>query len=79
MAVDTHVFRVAARIGLSSNSKTPLETEKQLMKNIPSALISKAHHWLISHGRYVCKARKPLCEECGIIKICKYSKKEIKH
>lgn len=72
MAVDTHVFRVSNRIGLTNNSKTPLETEKELVKNIPSKLLSKAHHWLILHGRYVCIARKPKCEECGIKMYCKY-------
>lgn len=72
MAVDTHVFRVAARIGLSVDSKTPLETEKQLVKYIPEELISKAHHWLILHGRYVCLARSPKCEKCGLTPVCKY-------
>jgi endonuclease-3 len=72
MAVDTHVFRVSNRIGLTNNSKTPLETEKELVKHIPEHLIPKAHHWLILHGRYVCLARKPKCEECGIKKWCKY-------
>lgn len=72
MAVDTHVFRVAARIGLSTRAKTPLETEKQLVKYIPEKHIPDAHHWLILHGRYVCKARKPHCEECGIKHICKF-------
>lgn len=72
MPVDTHVFRVANRIGLTNNSKTPLETEKELVKNIPAKLLSKAHHWLILHGRYVCVARKPKCEECGIRGYCKY-------
>ena len=71
MAVDTHVFRVANRIGLTENSKTPLSTEKELVKNIPEALIAKAHHWLILHGRYVCTARKPKCETCGIAPWCK--------
>lgn len=71
MAVDTHVFRVANRIGLT-NSKTPLETEKQLMKHIPKYLWNIAHHWLILHGRYVCIARKPKCWECGINTYCKY-------
>jgi endonuclease-3 len=75
MAVDTHVFRVSARIGLSTNSKNPLETEKQLIKYIPEKKISHAHHWLILHGRYVCKARKPLCEECGLKGICRFFKK----
>ncbi|HKM92355.1 MAG TPA: endonuclease III [Prolixibacteraceae bacterium] len=72
MAVDTHVFRVAARIGLSSNAKTPLQTEMQLMKYIPTEIVPKAHHWLILHGRYVCKARKPDCEHCGLSSFCKY-------
>ncbi|MDD3506879.1 MAG: endonuclease III [Parabacteroides sp.] len=72
MAVDTHVFRVSNRIGLTNNSKTPLETEKELVKHIPEHLIPKAHHWLILHGRYVCLARKPKCEKCGIKQWCKY-------
>lgn len=72
MAVDTHVFRVSARIGLTTNAKTPLETEKQLVKNIPQELIPIAHHWLILHGRYICIARKPLCIKCGISNYCKY-------
>jgi len=72
MAVDTHVFRVANRIGLTKNSKTPLETEKELVKNIPEELIAKAHHWLILHGRYVCIARKPKCEICGLKPWCNY-------
>lgn len=72
MAVDTHVFRVSARIGLCENAKTPLETEKQLVKYIPEELIPKAHHWLILHGRYVCKARKPECECCGLKDYCKF-------
>jgi len=72
LAVDTHVFRVAARIGLTVNSKTPLETERQLVKFFPENLLSVAHHWLILHGRYVCIARKPKCTECGLIDICKY-------
>lgn len=72
LAVDTHVFRVSARIGLSTNAKTPLDTEKQLVKYIPDELIPIAHHWIILHGRYVCKARTPDCEHCGISDICKY-------
>ncbi len=72
MAVDTHVFRVSARIGLTTNAKTPLETEKQLVKHIPEKIIPLAHHWLLLHGRYVCKARKPLCEECGLTSFCRY-------
>jgi endonuclease-3 len=78
MAVDTHVFRVAARIGLSTNAKTPLETEKQLVKFIPEKYISRAHHWLILHGRYVCQARKPKCEDCKISHFCKYFQKNQK-
>lgn len=85
MAVDTHVFRVANRIGLTTNSKTPLETELTLVKYIPESLIPKAHHWLILHGRYVCVARKPHCSECGLAPYCRYyaaqqrkSKKETK-
>lgn len=72
IAVDTHVFRVSNRIGLTNDSKTPLETEKTLVKNIPGHLLSIAHHWLILHGRYVCMARKPNCMECGIRQYCKY-------
>lgn len=72
MPVDTHVFRVSNRIGLTDNSKTPLETEKELLKYIPRALLSKAHHWLILHGRYICLARKPKCLECGLTPWCKY-------
>ena len=72
MAVDTHVFRVANRIGLTNNSKTPLETEKTLIKHIPESLVPRAHHWLILHGRYVCTARAPKCAECGISQFCKY-------
>lgn len=72
MAVDTHVFRVSNRIGLTTNAKTPFETEKQLIKYIPDELIPRAHHWLILHGRYVCIARKPKCEECNISAFCKH-------
>jgi len=74
MAVDTHVFRVAARIGLTTGAKTPLATEMQLVKFIPENLIAKAHHWLILHGRYTCIARKPKCETCGLNEVCKYYK-----
>jgi len=74
LAVDTHVFRVAARIGLSVNAKTPLETERQLVKYLPEELLPIAHHWLILHGRYVCIARKPKCETCGLSQFCKYFK-----
>jgi endonuclease-3 len=76
MAVDTHVFRVSNRIGLTNNSKTPLETEKTLMRHIPSDEVPKAHHWLILHGRYVCKARKPDCADCYIKDFCKYYEHE---
>lgn len=72
MPVDTHVFRVSNRIGLTNNSKTPLQTERELVKNIAPALLGKAHHWLILHGRYVCQARKPKCEECYLSDICRY-------
>ena len=72
MAVDTHVFRVAARMGLTLRAKTPLEAEKQLVAGIPEELIPRAHHWLILHGRYVCNARKPKCEECGAKDFCAY-------
>ncbi len=78
MAVDTHVFRVSARLGLTRNAKTPLETEKQLVKHIPEDLIPLAHHWLILHGRYVCLARKPKCSECGLTEYCKFYEKNVK-
>jgi endonuclease-3 len=81
MPVDTHVFRVSWRIGLTKNAKTPLEAEKQLTKHIPKELIPIAHHWLILHGRYVCQARKPKCKECGLREVCKYyleQNKEVK-
>ena len=72
MAVDTHVFRVAGRIGLTKNAKNAWDTEKQLVKNIPSEMIHKAHQWLILHGRYICVARNPKCPECGLKQWCKY-------
>ncbi len=72
MAVDTHVFRVANRLGLTTNSKTPLATEKELVKHIPKQYISTAHHWLILHGRYTCTARSPKCDACGLIPYCKF-------
>ena len=72
MAVDTHVFRVSNRIGLTNNSKTPYETEMELTRNIPQQYIPQAHHWLILHGRYVCVARNPKCKDCGITAFCKY-------
>jgi len=71
MAVDTHVFRVANRIGLTV-AKTPLSCELQLTKNIPGIMIHKAHHWLILHGRYICKSRNPLCNKCGMTDFCNY-------
>lgn len=79
MAVDTHVFRVSARIGLTTNAKTPLQTEQQLVANIPTELIYKAHHWLILHGRYICIARRPKCEICGLKPACKYYQTDMKH
>lgn len=75
MAVDTHVFRVSARLGLTTNAKTPLAAERQLVKYIPEEDINISHHWLILHGRYVCQARKPKCHDCGLTKICDYFKK----
>ncbi|MDD3281651.1 MAG: endonuclease III [Bacteroidales bacterium] len=78
MPVDTHVFRVAARIGLTKNAKNPLQTEKQLVAHIPEPLIAKAHHWLILHGRYICVARKPKCEKCGLQQACNYYEKNHK-
>ena len=75
MAVDTHVFRVSERIGLTTGSKTPLATEKTLIRHIPEGLVPKAHHWLILHGRYVCKARRPDCLNCGLTSVCRYYSK----
>ena len=76
MAVDTHVFRVSKRLGLvNQNANTPLEVEKQLMKHIPTEHVPKAHHWLILHGRYICLARTPKCNECAISLICRYFEK----
>lgn len=72
MAVDTHVFRVSARIGLSVNSKTPLETERQLVEYFPEELLPLAHHWLILHGRYTCLARSPKCDKCGLTEVCAF-------
>jgi endonuclease III len=77
MAVDTHVFRVSARIGLTSNATTPLAAEKQLIKYIPKELVHKAHHWLILHGRYTCMARNPKCKECGLQPACVYFNKQV--
>lgn len=78
MAVDTHVFRVSERIGLTSGSKNPAETEKTLVANIPEKKLSTAHHWLILHGRYVCKARRPLCLDCGLTEVCVHFNKNKK-
>ena len=76
MAVDTHVFRVSKRLGLATQTaKTPLEVEKQLVRHIPDQYVGRAHHWLILHGRYVCVARRPKCEQCGLRKICRYYSK----
>ena len=74
MAVDTHIFRVSERLGLTTNSKNPLQTEKQLVRYIPESVIPKAHHWLLLHGRYVCQARKPQCDNCGLSSYCMYYK-----
>ena len=75
MPVDTHVFRVSARIGLTTAAKTPLAAEKQLIRHIPAGHVHRAHHWLILHGRYRCLSRKPLCAGCGISTICNYFQK----
>lgn len=72
MAVDTHVFRVSERIGLTTKAKNQLDSEKQLLKYLPESVIARAHHWLILHGRYVCKARTPLCEQCSITHFCRW-------
>ena len=76
MAVDTHIFRVSERLGLTTNSKNPRQTEDQLVKYIPADVIPKAHHWLLLHGRYVCQARKPKCEQCGLSAYCRYFQKK---
>jgi endonuclease III len=76
MAVDTHVFRVSARLGLTRNAKTPLQAELQLIKYIPQELVYQAHHWLILHGRYTCLARNPKCEICGLQSLCNYFKQQ---
>lgn len=78
MAVDTHVFRVSNRIGLTTNAKNPLQSEKQLIKFIPESLVPRAHHWLILHGRYTCLARSPKCDECKLKLYCKYFEKKLK-
>ncbi len=74
LAVDTHVFRVAERLGLTHNSPSPLHTERTLTRHLPADKIPVAHHWLILHGRYVCQARKPKCDECGLTEICRFYK-----
>lgn len=78
MPVDTHVFRVANRIGLAKQAKTPLQVENQLNKYVPEEMRHDFHHWLILHGRYVCKARKPQCEECGLTEWCNYYQQEVR-
>lgn len=78
MAVDTHVFRVSARLGLTTNAKTPLAAERQLVKNIPKEYVHIAHHWLILHGRYICTARNPKCGVCGLNSVCKFVNKKTK-
>lgn len=78
MAVDTHVFRVADRIGLTTRAKTPLAAEKQLVKHLPKETIAVAHHWLILHGRYICVARNPKCDICPISYFCRYFEKTYK-
>lgn len=79
MAVDTHVFRISERLGLTTNSRNPLQTELTLIKHIPEQLIPKAHHWLILHARYICQARKPKCMECGLKEWCRMYQQTIKH
>ena len=76
MAVDTHIFRVAERIGLTTNAKNPLQSEQQLIKHIPEDIIPKAHHWLLLHGRYTCQARNPKCEKCQLTDFCRYFSKK---
>jgi endonuclease III len=78
MAVDTHVFRVSARLGLTNKATTPLAAEKQLIRHIPQQYVYKAHHWLILHGRYTCLARNPQCSKCGLTGICKHYKQSLK-
>jgi endonuclease-3 len=76
MAVDTHIFRVSERLGLTTQSRTPIQTEDQLVRYIPQDIIPKAHHWLLLHGRYICQARKPKCEQCGLQAYCRYFTKK---
>lgn len=75
MAVDTHIFRVAERIGLTTGARNPLDSERQLVRHIPEAKIPNAHHWLLLHGRYICQARKPKCGECGLVSVCRFAQK----
>ena len=79
MAVDTHVFRVSERLGLTTRSKNVESTERKLMQLLPREVVATAHHWLILHGRYVCKARKPLCDDCKLTDLCRYYKKNVSH
>jgi endonuclease-3 len=78
MAVDTHVFRVSARLGLTRNAKNPLQAERQLVRHIPKELVHIAHHWLILHGRYTCTARQPQCETCGLKDLCRYHERRLR-
>jgi endonuclease-3 len=78
MAVDTHVFRVSARLGLTRNAKNPLQAERQLVRHIPKELVHIAHHWLILHGRYTCTARQPQCERCGLKDFCRYHERRLR-
>ena len=75
MAVDTHIFRVAERIGLTTGARNPLDSERQLVRHIPEAKVPNAHHWLLLHGRYICQARKPKCGECGLVSVCRFAQK----
>jgi len=78
MAVDTHIFRVSERLGLTTNSKNPLQTERVLVRYIPGEIIPKAHHWFLLHGRYICQARKPQCDKCGLTQWCRYYSLKLK-
>jgi len=78
MAVDTHVFRVSARLGLTRNAKNPLQAERQLVRHIPKELVHIAHHWLILHGRYTCTARQPQCDRCGLKDLCRYHERQLR-
>jgi len=78
LAVDTHVFRVSARLGLTRKARTPVDCEKQLMRYLPLSFVHQFHHWLILHGRYICRARKPHCEMCGLVSLCSYFRQQKK-